>query len=206
MKLILKSTLYVVVLTVILGLVYPLAVTGIARLFWKEKAQGSFVSAGGRVVGSELIGQKFQGAQYLHGRPSAAGKEGYDATASGGTDKGPTDAGLAKQIADAVAAVRSDRPGDARPVPADLVTSSASGFDPHVSPDAAMWQAARVARARGVAEDRIVEVIRRHVERRTLGFLGEPRVNVLLTNVDLDREFGAAPPAPSGSAGPGTRP
>jgi K+-transporting ATPase ATPase C chain len=190
MKLIVRSTLYVLVLTVLLGGAYPAAVTAVSRLFWKQKADGSFVTAGGRVVGSELIGQNFKSPRYLHPRPSAAGKEGYDATASQGTNKGPTDADLAKTIAAAVAAAREDRPGDTGPVPADLVTTSASGFDPHISPDAALWQAARIAKARGVTEEKVVEVIRRHVEPRTLWLLGEPRVNVLLTNLDLDRTLG----------------
>lgn len=193
MKLAIRSTLYVAVLTVLLGGVYPAAVTGVSRLFWKDKANGSFVSAGGRVVGSELIGQNFKGAQYLHPRPSAAGKDGYDATASQGTNKGPTDADLAKAIGAAVAAAREDRPGDTGPVPADLVTTSASGFDPHISPDAALWQAARVAKARGVPEEKVAEVIRRHVEPRTLWLFGEPRVNVLLTNLDLDRSLPGRP-------------
>ena len=193
MKLILRSTLYVVVLTVLLGGVYPAAVWACGRLFWRDRADGSFVSVGGRVVGSELIGQNFTRPEYLHSRPSAAGKDGYDGTASSGTNKGPTDASLAKQIREAVAAARADRPGDARPVPADLVTSSSSGLDPHLSPDAALWQTARIAKARGISEDRIAEVLRRHVEPRTLGFLGEPRVNVLLTNLDLDRSFPAHP-------------
>ncbi|HEY1434024.1 MAG TPA: potassium-transporting ATPase subunit KdpC [Thermoanaerobaculia bacterium] len=193
MKLAMRSTLYVLVLTVLLGGVYPAVVTGVARLFWRASADGSFVSAGGRVVGSELIGQNFKGAQYLHPRPSAAGKDGYDATASQGTNKGPTDAGLAKAIGAAVAAAREDRPGETGPVPADLVTTSASGFDPHLSPDAALWQAARLARARGVPEEKVAELIRRHIEPRTLGLLGEPRVNVLLTNLDLDRSLPARP-------------
>jgi K+-transporting ATPase ATPase C chain len=193
MKLALRSTLYVVVLTVLLGGVYPAAVTAVSRLFWRDKADGSFVSANGRVVGSELIGQNFKGAGYLHPRPSAAGKDGYDATASQGTNKGPTDADLAKAIAAAVAAAREDRPGDTRPVPADLVTTSASGFDPHLSPDAALWQAARIAKARGATEETVAEVIRRHVEPRTLGLFGEPRVNVLLTNLELDRALPARP-------------
>ncbi len=193
MKLALRSTLYVLVLTVLLGGVYPAAVTAVSRLFWKDKANGSFVTTNGRVVGSELIGQNFKGAGYLHPRPSAAGKDGYDATASGGTNKGPTDADLAKAIGAAVAVAREDRPGDTGPVPADLVTTSASGFDPHVSPDTALWQAARIAKARGVREEQVAEVIRRHVEPRTLWLLGEPRVNVLLTNLDLDRAFPARP-------------
>ena len=187
MKLILKSTLYVVVLTVLLGGVYPAAVTVAGRLFWKDKADGSFVTANGRVVGSSLIGQNFAGAGYLHPRPSGAGKDGYDATASSGTNLGPTSADLTRSISSAVAAARADRPGDLRPVPADLVTSSGSGLDPHLSPEAARWQALRVARARGVPEQTVLAVIEAHVEPRTLGFLGEPRVNVLLTNIDLDR-------------------
>jgi K+-transporting ATPase ATPase C chain len=189
MKLIVRSTLYVLVLTVLLGGVYPTVVTGLAQLFWPARANGSFVASGGRIVGSELIGQSFTGPGYLHPRPSAAGKNGYDGTASGGTNKGPTDADLAKSVQDAVAAARKDRPGDGRPVPADLVTSSASGLDPHLSPDAAFWQAARIAKARGVTEEEVGAVIRRHIEPRTLGFLGEPRVNVLLTNLDLDRSL-----------------
>lgn len=193
MKLLLRSTLYVVALTVLLGGIYPAAVTGISQLFWKDKANGSFVTAGGRVVGSELIGQNFKGAQYLHPRPSGAGKDGYDATSSSGTNKGPTDAGLAKAVKEAVAAARADRPGDPRPVPADLVTSSGSGLDPHLSPDAALWQAARIARARGVTEEVVARIVRGHVELRTLGLLGEPRVNVLLTNLDLDRQLPARP-------------
>jgi potassium-transporting ATPase KdpC subunit len=177
------------VLTVLLGGAYPAAVWAVGQVFWKEKANGSFVSEGGRIVGSELIGQNFADPKYLHSRPSAAGKDGYDGTASGGTNKGATDADLAKAVATAVAAARADRPGDTRPVPADLVTSSASGLDPHLSPDAAQWQALRVATARGVAEEQVLSVIRRHIEPRTFGFLGEPRVNVLLTNLDLDRSL-----------------
>lgn len=189
MKLILKSTGYVVVLTVLLGGAYPAIVTAAAHLFWPDQANGSFVTANGRVVGSSLIGQNFSGDRYLHPRPSAAGKDGYDGTASSGTNLGPTSADLAKAVAAAVESARKDRPGDPRPVPADLVTSSGSGLDPHLSPEAAEWQAARIARARGVPEARILAVIRRHTEGRTLRLLGEPRVNVLLTNIDLDREL-----------------
>jgi K+-transporting ATPase ATPase C chain len=187
MKLILKSTLYVVVLTVLLGGAYPAVVTVAGRLFWPTQANGSFVTANGRVVGSSLIGQNFAGAGYLHPRPSGAGKDGYDATASTGTNLGPTSADLAKSISSAVAAARADRPGDPRPVPADLVTSSGSGLDPHLSPEAARWQALRIAKARGVPEQAVLAMIDAHVEARTFGFLGEPRVNVLLTNIDLDR-------------------
>jgi len=197
MKLVLRSALYVLVLTVLLGGVYPAVVYGLGQLFWKTKADGSFVERGGRVVGSELIGQAFRDPKYLHPRPSAAGKNGYDPRASGGTNKGPTDADLTKQIAAAVAEARKDRPGDPRPVPADLVTSSASGVDPHLSPDAALWQASRIAKARGVSEAQVAAIIHRHIEPRTLGLLGDPRVNVLLTNLDLDRD--TSPPLRSAS-------
>ena len=193
MKLLLRSTLFVLVLTVLLGGIYPAAVTVVARPFWKEKADGSFLRSGGRVVGSELIGQNFKRPEYLHPRPSAAGKDGYDGMASGGTNKGPTDAGLAEAIRAAVAAARADRPGDPRPVPADLVTSSGSGLDPHLSPDAAEWQAARIAKARGVPEERILQILRTNVEPRTFGLFGEPRVNVLRTNLVLDEALARRP-------------
>jgi K+-transporting ATPase ATPase C chain len=187
----LRATVVTLVLT---GLLYPLAMTGVAQALFHGRANGSLVrDEKGNVVGSELIGQSFKRPQYLHGRPSAAGKDGYDATASGGTNLGPTSADLAKAITAAVAAAREDRPGDTGPVPADLVTSSASGFDPHLSPDAALWQAGRVARARGVPEEKVAAIIRKHIEPRTLWILGEPRVNVLLTNLDLDREIPTRP-------------
>jgi potassium-transporting ATPase KdpC subunit len=189
MKTLVRSVLYMIAMTIFFGGLYPAAVTLAARILWPEKAAGSFVTSNGRVIGSSLIGQQFTKPGYLHPRPSAAGKNGYDATASGGTNKGPTDADLAKSITTAIAIARADRPGDGRPVPADLVTSSASGLDPHLSPDAALWQAQRIAKARGVSEDRVASVIRRHIETRTLGLFGEPRVNVLLTNLDLDREL-----------------
>jgi len=189
MKLFLRSSLYVVVTTVLFGVAYPALVTLVAQLAWPEKANGSFVTRDGKIVGSALIGQNFQKPEYLHPRPSGAGKDGYDGLASGGRNKGPTDAGLAEAIADAVKTARADRPGDSRPLPPDLVTASGSGLDPHLSPDAAFWQAARVAKARGVPEERVLEIIGRHVEPRTLGIVGEPRVNVLLTNLELDRSL-----------------
>ena len=184
--LVVRSAVYVVVLTLLLGVVYPAAVTAVGRLFWPDRASGSFLKVNGRVVGSELIGQNFSDPRYLHPRPSAAGKNGYDPTASGGTNLGPTSADLAKAISAAVDAALKDRPGDPRPVPADLATSSASGVDPHLSPDAARWQALRIANARSVSEAEVLRVIERHIEPRTLGVFGEPRVNVLRTNLDLD--------------------
>ena len=188
MKLLLRSALYVLVTTVFFGGLYPLAVTLAARAIWPDRANGSYVSRDGRAVGSSLLGQRFQRPEYLHPRPSAAGTNGYDALASGGRNLGPTDAKLARSIAEAVRQSRLYRP-DRRPVPPDLVTASASGLDPHLSPDAAYWQAPRIAAARGVPEELVLELIRRHVEPRTLGILGEPRVNVLLTNLDLDRSL-----------------
>src|SRR5580765_4871324 len=179
MKLVVKSAFYVVVLTILLGGAYPAIVTVGAQLFWPDEANGSFVTGEGRTIGSSLIGQNFAGAGYLHPRPSAAGKEGYDATASTGTNLGPTSADLARSVLAAVAAARTDRTGDPRPIPADLVTSSGSGLDPHLSPETARWQALRIAHARGVSESAILAVIDRHVEGPTFGILGEPRVNVL---------------------------
>ena len=193
MKLLLRSTLYVVVLTVLLGGLYPAAVTAVGWILWKDKANGSFIEAQGRVVGSSLIGQNFKEEKYLHPRPSGAGKDGYDGTASAGRNKGPTDKALDDAVKEAVAAARADRPGDTRPVPADLVTASGSGLDPHLSPDAALWQAARIARARGVTEAQVTEVIRKRIEPRTMWILGEPRVNVLLANLDLDQSFPSRP-------------
>lgn len=193
MKLLLRSALYVLVTTALFGGAYPALVTLVSQLVWPEEANGSYVSRNGKVVGSALIGQNFRRPEYLHPRPSGAGKDGYDGLASGGRNKGPTDAGLAQSIADAVKAARADRPGDSGPVPPDLVTASGSGLDPHLSPDAAFWQAARIAKVRGVSENQVFEVIRRHVEPRTLGILGEPRVNVLLTNLDLDRTLPGRP-------------
>ena len=193
MKLLLRSTLYVVVLTILLGGLYPAAVTAVGRIFWKDQANGSFIEGQGRVVGSSLIGQNFKEEKYLHPRPSGAGKDGYDGTASAGRNQGPTSEALANAVKEAVSAARADRPGDTRPVPADLVTASASGLDPHLSPDAAIWQAARIARARGITEAQVESVIRKRIEPRTLWILGEPRVNVLLTNIDLDRDFPSRP-------------
>jgi K+-transporting ATPase ATPase C chain len=177
-------------LMLVTGLVYPAIVTGIAQVSFPRQANGSMVSVGGRVVGSELIAQGFARPAYFHPRPSAAGS-GYDATASGGTNKGPTDRKLADTlIAQSVdAAVREDGAVKGH-VPADMATRSASGLDPHISPANAALQVARVAAARGVEPARVRAIVARHVEGRTFGLLGEPRVNVLLLNLDLDRELG----------------
>jgi len=176
-------TLFLMVLT---GLVYPGVVTVLAQLLFPRQANGSLVTVNGRVVGSALIGQTFARAEYFHARPSAAGS-GYDDTLSGGTNKGPTDRKLADTlVAGAVdSAVKLDGAVKGH-VPADLATSSGSGLDPHISPASALLQVARVARARGLDSAVVRALVERHTEGRQLGFLGEPRVNVLLLNLALD--------------------
>jgi potassium-transporting ATPase KdpC subunit len=179
-----------IVLTLLLcavtGLVYPGVVTGLAQLLFPRQANGSLVASGGRVIGSELIGQPFTRPEYFHPRPSAAG-QGYDGTASAGTNKGPTDLKLADTlIAGNVAKVVEEDGGERGKIPADMVTASGSGLDPHISPANAELQVARVARARGVEPQRVRELLARHIEGRQFGFFGEPRVNVLLLNLALD--------------------
>jgi potassium-transporting ATPase KdpC subunit len=170
------------------GLAYPGIVTGLAQLLFPRQANGSLVEAGGRVVGSELIGQPFSRPEYFHPLPSAAGS-GYDAAASAGTNKGPTDRKLADTlIAGNVARVVEEDGAERGKIPADMVTASASGLDPHISPANAELQVARVARARGVRPIEVMTLLRRHTEGRQFGILGEPRVNVLLLNLALDRE------------------
>jgi K+-transporting ATPase ATPase C chain len=183
----LRMTLVTLVLT---GLAYPLALTGLAQVLFPGRANGSLVTAGDCVVGSELIGQRFQKPGYFHGRPSAAGTDGYDASASSGSNLGPTSKALHDRIAAEITRLRSEKPGAPGPIPAELVTASGSGLDPHVSEDAARWQAPRVAAARGVPAAEVEGLIASHTEGRWLGLLGEPRVNVLRLNVELDQRFG----------------
>ena len=182
----LKMTLLMTVLT---GLAYPVLVTGLCQMFFPHLANGSLVSAEGRVVGSAIIGQNFTKPQYFHPRPSAAGNDGYDATASTGSNYGPTNQKLIDRVKASVEQFRKENPSYTGPVPADMVTTSGSGLDPHISPESALAQAARVAQTRGITADQVRPLIDSHTEGRTLGFLGEPRVNVLELNLDLDRQF-----------------
>jgi K+-transporting ATPase ATPase C chain len=175
--------------TLVLGIGYPLAVTGISRLVLPRQANGSLVTAGGKVVGSELIGQNFSKPEYFHPRPSAAGDKGYDATASSGSNFGPTNKKLIDRVSASVDQFRKENPDYQGPIPADLVTASGSGLDPHISPDSALAQAARVAKARGVSIEQVNQLIAQYTEQPDLGFLGEPRVNVLKLNMALDGQF-----------------
>lgn len=179
------AILLTAVFIVVTGLIYPGVVTGLARVIFPRQSAGSLVTVNGQVVGSSLIGQQFTQPWYFHPRQSAAGN-GYDATASGGTNKGPTDRKLADTlIAGAIAAAESSGVPKGK-IPADMATSSASGLDPHISPANALFQVARVAAARGADSARVRELVQRHIEGRQLGFLGEPRVNVLALNLALD--------------------
>jgi K+-transporting ATPase ATPase C chain len=177
------SIRYTLVTTLLLGLGYPLLITGLARVLFPHKAAGSLIERNGQVVGSELIAQSFTADKYFHPRPSAAGN-GYDATSSGGSNLAQSNAKLQQRMQGDIDRLQKENPG--KPVPVDLVTTSASGLDPDITPDDAYFQAPRVARARGLSEDAVRAVIGQHVKGRTFGLLGEPRVNVLELNLALD--------------------
>jgi potassium-transporting ATPase KdpC subunit len=178
-----KATL---LLTVLTGLLYPLLVTGLAKTLFRSQANGSLIQANGRTVGSELIGQRFTKPEYFQGRPSAAGNDGYDGLSSGGSNLGPTNQKLADRITDDMKKFRTGNPTFSGPVPADLLTASGSGLDPHLSPASAEAQVARVAAARKMTVDAVRQLVAANTEDRQLGILGEPRVNVLKLNLALD--------------------
>jgi potassium-transporting ATPase KdpC subunit len=174
-------------MTLVLGIAYPLGVTAICRVFFPRQAGGSLIAAGGRTIGSELIGQEFTRAEYFHPRPSAAG-DGYDAANSGASNYGPANPKLAARVQASIEQFHAENPDGAGAVPADLVTASGSGLDPHISPDAAYAQAGRVAKARGVDVETVRRMIAAHTETPAWGIVGEARVNVLKLNLALDRE------------------
>lgn len=184
------ALLMMIVMTVLTGLLYPAVITGIAQVAFRDQANGSLITVNGQVVGSRLIGQNFSKPEYFHPRPSAAGTNGYDPTATGGSNLGPTSEKLLSAIKTRVADYRKENGLDAGTlIPSDAVTASASGIDPHISPRNAELQTARVAKARGVAVDEVQSVVGEHTEGRTWGLLGEPRVNVLELNLALDSRF-----------------
>jgi K+-transporting ATPase ATPase C chain len=186
MKNLTTAILMTIVTTILLGLIYPLVVTGLAQVIFPSQANGSLIrSTDGTVIGSSLIGQPFSSPGYFRSRPSAAGANGYDAGASSGSNLGPTNKKLIDRVKADVEKVQAENPG--KPVPIDLVTTSGSGLDPHISPAAAEFQVPRVARERQMTEEQLRQVIARHTTGRQFGFLGEPTVSVLELNLDLDR-------------------
>jgi len=180
------SVLMTIATTVLFGLIYPLVVTGLAQLIFPHRANGQLIVKDGKVVGSSIIGQGFTRPQYFHSRPSAAGN-GYDAANSAGSNFGPTNQKLLDRVKGDVVSGQAENPGT--PVPIDMVTTSASGFDPHVTPANAEFQLPRVAKSRGITVDQLRAVVARHTEARTFGLLGEARVNVLELNLDLDEHY-----------------
>jgi potassium-transporting ATPase KdpC subunit len=176
-------------LTILLGVAYPLAVTGVAQLVFPHQANGSLIPKGDQFVGSELIGQNFTKPEYFHPRPSAAGSDGYDPTASGGFNYGPTNQKLIDRVKASVDKFHKENPDFQGPIPADLLTASGSGLDPEISPASAQAQSARVAKARGISADQLNQLVAQYTKAPDLGLLGEPRVNVLKLNLALDSQY-----------------
>ena len=185
-KLLRQSFMLLLVMTVITGVLYPLAATGLAQLVFPQQANGSLIEKGGKPVGSALIGQSFTDPKYFWGRPSATSPNPYNAASSSGSNLGPDNPALVDAVKQRIAALRAADPGNTAPVPVDLVTASASGLDPQISPAAAQYQLARVARTRGLGTAQVQALVRRYTQGRQLGMLGEPRVNVLQLNLALD--------------------
>ncbi|HKT87740.1 MAG TPA: potassium-transporting ATPase subunit KdpC [Candidatus Sulfotelmatobacter sp.] len=185
-KNLITAVLMTIATTILLGIIYPLLVTALAQVFFKDKANGEIVRRNGEAIGSRLIAQPFTADKYFHPRPSAAGT-GYDAANSGGTNFAPTNEKLIDRVRTDAAALHQQNPSET--IPVDLITTSASGLDPDISPAAADFQVPRVARARGVSEQAILDLVRKHTAQRDLGLLGEPRVNVLELNLALDSAF-----------------
>ena len=182
-KNLITAVLMTIATTILLGIIYPLVVTGLAQLVFPKQANGQLIQRNGKIVGSAIIGQGFSGAGYFHSRPSAAGT-GYDAANSNGSQLGPTNHKLIDRVKGDVASAQAEDPG--APIPIDLVTTSASGLDPDITPAAAYFQVPRIARERHVSEDQVRNLVQTHIQPRQLGFLGEPRVNVLALNLALD--------------------
>jgi potassium-transporting ATPase KdpC subunit len=180
------AVLMTIATTILLGLIYPLVVTGIAQVIFPRQANGQLIRSAGRTVGSSMIGQGFSSPRYFHPRPSFAGN-GYDAANSNGSQLAPTNQKLIDRVKGDVATLQAENPGT--PVPIDLVTGSASGLDPHITPAAAEFQLPRIAKARGVGVEQLRALVAKHTEGRQLGILGEPRVNVLELNLELDQQF-----------------
>jgi potassium-transporting ATPase KdpC subunit len=175
--------------TVLLGVVYPLAMTGISQVIFPHQANGSLIKVGDKVIGSEIIAQNFTRPEYFHPRPSVAGTNGYDGTASGGSNYGPTNKKLIDRVNASVEQFRKENPDYQGPIPSDLITTSASGLDPHLSPDSAAAQIPRVSKARGISASQLSQILTQFTEGPELGVLGEPRVNVLKLNLALDQRY-----------------